>query len=237
MTNIVSLKNVSKSYPGSGSSWAIKDLSLEVMEGEFFCLVGPSGCGKSTLLKMIAAVEQPTSGTVTKPADISMVFQSGALLPWLNVEDNVGFGLKMKNTAKTEIKEKVAKYLALINLTGFNSKYPRELSGGMRQRVGIARALAVNPKVLLLDEPFSALDALTTTELHRDLLKIWQETKITIIMVSHLLEEAILLADRIGVMTKGNLRGILDVSLPRPRQLKSEDFYNLEDKLYQLIKS
>ena len=237
MTNIVSLKNVSKSYPGSGSSWAIKDLSLEVMEGEFFCLVGPSGCGKSTLLKMIAAVEQPTSGTVTKPADISMVFQSGALLPWLNVEDNVGFGLKMKNTAKTEIKEKVAKYLALINQTGFNSQYPSELSGGMRQRVGIARALAVNPKVLLLDEPFSALDALTTTELHRDLLKIWQETKITIIMVSHLLEEAILLADRIGVMTKGNLRGILDVSLPRPRQLKSEDFYNLEDKLYQLIKS
>jgi len=237
LTNIVSLKNVSKSYPGSGSSWAIKDLSLEVMEGEFFCLVGPSGCGKSTLLKMIAAVEQPTSGTVTKPADISMVFQSGALLPWLNVEDNVGFGLKMKNTAKTEIKEKVAKYLALINLTGFNSKYPRELSGGMRQRVGIARALAVNPKVLLLDEPFSALDALTTTELHRDLLKIWHETKITIIMVSHLLEEAILLADRIGVMTKGNLRGILDVQLPRPRKFKSEDFYNLEDKLYKLIKS
>ena len=214
----------------------MENINLEVEEGEFFCLVGPSGCGKSTILKIITGIEKPTKGEFSGPENISMVFQSGALLPWLNVFDNVGFGLKMNNTPQSVIKEKVEKYLQMVNLKGLNQKYPRELSGGQRQRVGIARSLAIEPEVLLLDEPFSALDPLTTLDLHKDLLRIWKETKITIIMVSHLFEEAILLADRIGVMNKGQIQGILNVGLPRPRKTKSEEFYSFEDKLYKLIK-
>lgn len=235
MTDEVILENICKKYPGIPAKWAVKDMNLKIGQGEFFCLVGPSGCGKSTLLKMIAAIEQPTSGQINHPDSVSMVFQSGALFPWLNVEDNTGFGLKMKNTQEKLIKEKVSYYLKMVGLVGFNKKYPRQLSGGQRQRVGIARALAINPNVLLLDEPFSALDPITTNELHKDLLKIWHETKITIIMVSHLLEEAILLADRIGVMVEGQLKGVIEVNLPRPRQTKSEDFYNLSAKLYRLM--
>lgn len=231
MIDKVILENISKSYQTTPHKWAVKDISLTVTEGEFFCLVGSSGCGKSTLLKMIAGIEKPTSGSVNKPSNISMVFQSGALLPWLTVEDNIAFGLKMLGE-KTNISD----YIKMVGLEGFNKKYPRELSGGQKQRVGIARALAVKPEVLLLDEPFSALDPLTTAELHQDLIKIWSDTKITIIMVSHLLEEAILLADRIGVMKDGEIKGILEITLPRPRKTKSESFYNLEDKLYKLIK-
>lgn len=215
----------------------MEDISLQIRQGEFFCLVGPSGCGKSTLLKMIAGIEQPTSGTANRPEKTSMVFQGGALLPWLNVEDNTAFGLKMLNTPKHITLEKVSAYLRMVNLTGFNRKYPRELSGGQRQRVGIARALAVNPEVLLLDEPFSALDPLTTSELHQDLLKIWQETKITIIMVSHLLEEAIFLAERIGVMAQGTLKVITETDLPRPRNPRSQKVFDLEDKLYKFMES
>lgn len=237
MTDLVSLDNISKSYPGAAGKLAVKDVNLKVTQGEFFCLVGPSGCGKSTLLKMIAGIEQPTNGNLGKPANISMVFQSGALLPWLTAEENAAFGLKMTNTPKHLIKEQASEYLKMVGLSGFNKKYPRELSGGQRQRVGIARALATKPVVLLLDEPFSALDPLTTEELHQDLLKIWQETKITIIMVSHLLEEAILLADRIGVMTEGGIKEVVEVNLLRPRSRRTDTFYNLEDKLYGMIKS
>lgn len=234
LTNI-SLENIFKSYPQTPKIWALEDINLSIEEGEFFCLVGPSGCGKSTLLKIIAGIEKPTKGNFIGPQSISMVFQSGALLPWLDVFGNVGFGLKMNNTPDNLIKERVEKYLKMVNLEGFNKKFPRELSGGQKQRVGIARALAVEPKVILLDEPFSALDPLTTAGLHEDLLRIWKETKITIIMISHLLEEAILLADRIGIMNQGKLPGILNVELPRPRKTKSKDFYTFEDKLYELI--
>lgn len=235
LTDALILENVSKTYLAGGKQ-AVKDISLTVKQGEFFCLVGPSGCGKSTLLKMIAGILQPTSGNLTKPNSVSMVFQSGALLPWLTVEENAAFGLKMLNIPQSIIREKMSTYLKMVNLTGLNKKYPREISGGQKQRVGIARALAVTPDVLLLDEPFSALDPLTTADLHQDLLKIWQETKITIIMVSHLLEEAILLSERIGVMKDGGLRGIIEINLPRPRKIKSEEFYSLENKLYRLIK-
>ncbi|MCL4366481.1 ABC transporter ATP-binding protein [Patescibacteria group bacterium] len=235
MTDEVILENIRKKYPGASNRWAVYDINLKIGQGEFFCLVGPSGCGKSTLLKVIAGVEQPTFGKVNHPDNVSMVFQSGALLPWLNVSDNVGFGLKMLNTPKHTLEQKVSEYLKMMKLSGLEKKYPRQLSGGQKQRVGIVRALAVNPNVLLLDEPFSALDPITTNELHKDLLKIWHETKITIIMVSHLLEEAILLADRIGVMIDGQLKGVVDVDLPRPRQTKSEDFYKLSAKLYKLM--
>lgn len=236
MTDAVTLSNISKSYPTASGKWAVKDISLTVQQGEFFCLVGPSGCGKSTLLKMIAGIEQPTQGQLTKVNNISMVFQSGALLPWLTVEENTAFGLKMLNTPPHLIQTGVAGYLKMVNLIGLNKKYPRELSGGQRQRVGITRALAIKPDVLLLDEPFSALDQLTTYELHKDLLKIWKETKITIIMVSHLLKEAITLAERIGIMSQGVLKETVEVNLPRPRNPRSKEFYALEDKLYKLIK-
>lgn len=235
MTEQIILENVFKKYQTSAKKWALKDINLKIQSGEFFCLVGLSGCGKSTLLKIIANIEKPTSGSVSAPQNVAMVFQSGALLPWLNVADNVAFGLKMIKAPKQKILENISKYLHMVGLVGFDKKFPRELSGGQRQRVGIARALAVEPKVLLLDEPFSALDSLTTQDLHQDLLKIWTETKITIIMVSHMLEEAILLANRVGVMADGSIKGILDINLNRPRQNKSDNFYNLEDKLTKLM--
>lgn len=235
MTNDIILDKVYKSYTGSLDKWVISDFSLKVCEREFFCLVGPSGCGKSTLLKLIVGLEVPTSGEIVKPDTISMVFQSGALLPWLTVEENVAFGLKMKKESKQKIHDLCYKYLKMVNLLHFSEKYPRELSGGQRQRVGIARALAIEPMVLLLDEPFSALDTITTDELHKDLLAIWKETKITIIMVSHILEEAVVLADRVGVIKDGSLMGILDVSLPRPRKDSSKDILTEVEKLKELI--
>ncbi len=234
MTNEISIKNVYKSFPGQGDKWVVCDLNLEIALGEFFCFVGPSGCGKTTTLKLIVGLEPVTKGTIEKPEDITMIFQSGALFPWLSVWDNIAFGLKMENQSKTKIKELTGKYLEMVRLTSFKDKYPRELSGGQRQRVGIARALAVSPRVLLLDEPFSALDTFTTQELHEDLLKIWRETKITVVMVSHLLEEAVILADRVGVMKEGKLKGIVDVDLRRPRKME-DDLFSYVNKIKGLI--
>ncbi len=201
------------------------------MEGEFFCLVGPSGCGKSTILKLIGNIETPTSGNIEKPEEVSMVFQSGALLPWMSVEENVSLVNKVKGLSSLKVEEQTAKYLRMVDLETFRFRYPRELSGGQRQRVGIARALAVEPKVLLLDEPFSALDPVTTDELHKYLLKVWQETKKTIVMVSHLVEEAVLLSDRIAVMEQGKIKEIVDVNLKRPRNDESKEFLQVLDKV------
>lgn len=171
---------------------------------------------------MVAGLELPSFGQLTKPDDVSMVFQSGALLPWLTVEDNVAFGLRMRGVLSSQIAQSVHGYLRMVGLGEFRREYPRELSGGQRQRVGIARALAVKPSILLLDEPFSALDQLTAEELCRDLLEIWQKTQITILMVSHLLEEAVILSDRVGVMKEGRLRGVVEIDLPRPRENKGK---------------
>ena len=224
MTNAVVLEHVSLSYPATHAKWAVRDVSLSIARGEFFCLVGPSGCGKSTILKLMAGLESPTAGSLTKPDRVGMVFQSGALLPWLTAAENVAFGLKMKDVPEHTIREAVAQYLKMVSLASFSHKYPRELSGGQKQRVGIARALAIEPEVLLLDEPFSALDSLTTEDLERDLLQIWQDTKITVVMVSHLLEEAVLLADRVGVMHDGTVKEVVAIDLPRPRNGKSDAF-------------
>ncbi|MBI4973846.1 ABC transporter ATP-binding protein [Candidatus Roizmanbacteria bacterium] len=223
MDNPIVLDHISKTYHDSKTP-AVIDYSLTIHKGEFFCLVGPSGCGKSTVLKMIAGLEQPTSGRLIKPEQVSMVFQSGALFPWLTVEENVALGIQMMGHYQEKIKRIVAENLSMVGLEELRKKYPRELSGGQRQRVGIARALAIQTEVLLLDEPFSALDSLTAEELYKDLLKIWQSTGKTIVMISHLLEEAVLLADRIGVMGAGTLKKIIPETLPRPRSDNDEGY-------------
>jgi NitT/TauT family transport system ATP-binding protein len=188
---IIEFKNVRKSYE-AGKITVLHDVSLSVAEDEFLCLIGPSGCGKSTLLKIIAGLESIDSGTTQIPKEVSMAFQSGALLPWLSVYDNVALGLRAKKNVASQHVQKnsaesidatVKKFLDMVGLADMATKYPRELSGGQRQRIGLARALAVEPQVLLLDEPFSALDPQTTHELHEDLLKIWKaDTKLTIVM-------------------------------------------------------
>lgn len=226
----VSFKDVEKIYKGSKLP-AISNISFDVSEGEFFCFIGQSGCGKSTILKLIAGLEQNSKGEISKPSEVSMVFQSGALLPWLTVFENVLLVAKTKGLSNRQAGEQAEKYLKMVELESFRFKYPRELSGGQRQRVGIARALAVEPKVLLLDEPFSALDPVTTDELHKYLLKIWQESKKTIIMVSHLIEEAVLLSDKIALMNQGGIKEVMDINLKRPRKEESKEFITIMEKL------
>lgn len=215
--------NISKIYPGNSKS-SLQDVSFEVQDGELFVIVGPSGCGKSTVLKIIAGLEAVSGGEIQAPKDVSMVFQTGALLPWLNVFDNVALGVRAQKYGEKKVAEQCEKYIHMVGLKEYEKKYPHELSGGQRQRVGLARALAVEPKVLLLDEPFSALDTATTEELHKDLLKIWQATKKTIVMVSHSIEEAVSLADRIMLMKNGKMEQVFTINLPYPRREKEAEF-------------
>jgi NitT/TauT family transport system ATP-binding protein len=229
LTKIIEFNNVFRIYKAAKVT-AIADVNFEVFDGEFFCLIGPSGCGKSTILRLIGGIEAQSSGTIEKPSEVSMVFQSGALLPWMTVEENVSLVNKVKGLSTLKIEEQTSKYLRMVDLEAFRFRYPRELSGGQRQRVGIARALTVEPKVLLLDEPFSALDPVTTDELHECLLKVWQETGKTIVMVSHSIEEAVLLSDRIAVMKQGSIKEILSVDLKRPRNDETKEFLKLLDK-------
>ena len=221
--NIIDFENVSKIYE-PGKEVALRNVSFSVRNGEFKCIIGPSGEGKSTILRLIAGLEKQSSGNITKPEHISMVFQAGALLPWLTVFENVALGLREKNVHESKLRIAVEKYIEMVGLRGSETKYPRELSGGQRQRVGIARALAVDPEVLLLDEPFSALDPKTTEELHQDILKIWSETKKTIIMVSHLIEEAVSLADDILLIKDHTIAHTFSISLPRPRRENEATF-------------
>ena len=220
----VQLIKVTKNF---GLVVAVDDFSLDIADKEFMVLLGPSGCGKSTLLKIIAGLEKATSGTCETSGKVAMVFQSAGLFPWLTVRQNVEFGMKMQGISKKVIEEQTDKYLDLVNLGALQKKYPRELSGGQKQRVGLARALAIEPEILLLDEPFSALDTITTEELHAYLLKIWQETGKTIVMVSHLLEESVLLSDRVGIMKEGKLGKILKIELERPREEKRDEIYKI----------
>jgi NitT/TauT family transport system ATP-binding protein len=217
MNTIIELKNVGKKYPEEHAP-ALRSVSFSVAEGEFACIVGPSGCGKTTALKLIAGLDTPTTGEIRKPEKVSMAFQAGALMPWLTVFDNVAFGLRETGLDKREIAHAVERELRAVGMLLMHDKYPAELSGGQRQRVGIARALAVDPAVLLLDEPFSALDPKTTAELHDDVLRIWHETKKTIVMVSHLIEEAVSLADRVILMREGRVDSEYRITLPYPRR-------------------
>ena len=222
-TNIITFEKVTKFYDGEITP-AVRSVSFEVKQGEFVCIVGPSGCGKSTALKLIAGLDEPTSGIVHHPHNVAMAFQSGALFPWLTVFENVALGLRQQGMRGENLKHAVEKELIAVKMQKFAEKYPGEISGGQRQRVGIARALAVNPSVLLLDEPFSALDPKTTAELHQDILDIWRETKKTIVMVSHLIEEAVALADTVILMRQGMIDSIFPITLPYPRHEQGGEF-------------
>jgi NitT/TauT family transport system ATP-binding protein len=236
LTEIINFKNVSRVYKAVKVT-AISNVSFSINEGEFFCLVGPSGCGKSTLLRLISGIEEASSGKIEKPEEVSMVFQTGALLPWMTVEENVSLVNKIKKMSSLEVEKQTTKYLQMVDLEAFRFRYPRELSGGQRQRVGIARALSVEPKILLLDEPFSALDPVTTDEMHDYLLKIWQETGKTIVMVSHSIEEAVLLSDRIAIMKQGGIKEVINVNLKRPRKDDSRDLLKLLETVKKTLET
>lgn len=223
LNNSIKFKGVEKIYPHSPVP-AARDISFEVAAGEFISIIGPSGCGKSTILRLIAGLEAPTAGTLEKPEEVSMVFQTGALFPWLTAFDNVAIGLRAVDVPEARVSREVMRYMTLMNITELAAKYPAEVSSGERQRIGIARALAINPSVLLLDEPFSALDPKMTADLHNDLIKIWKETKKTIVMVSHLIEEAVLLSNRVILMKNGSIEKIFPVDLPYPRREHEAEF-------------
>lgn len=219
---VIVFKDVSKIY--SAKEVALMRVSFDVREGEFVCLIGASGSGKSTILKIIAGLEKESSGTVEKPDGISMAFQGAALFPWLTVYENIAFGARAMKMKDEEIRKQVERYATMLGLTDHLFKYPAALSGGQKQRVGIARALAVEPAVLLLDEPFSALDPKTTAELHDDVLKLWRETGKTILMVSHLIEEAVSLAGRIILVKDHTVANVFPVDLPYPRREQEGHF-------------
>ncbi len=217
MTRIIELKHVEVLYPLETKP-ALHDVNLFVEEGELVCLIGSSGCGKSTVLKLIAGLIQSTGGIVTKPDRVAMSFQQGALFPWLTVYENVALGLRQMQTPEDLLHRIVERELRAMHIHDFALKYPSDLSGGQRQRVGIARALAVDPHVLLLDEPFSALDPQTTAQLHDDIIEVWRRTKKTIVLVSHLIEEAVSLADRVILMKDGTVASEYKIELPYPRR-------------------
>ncbi|MEM3943412.1 MAG: ABC transporter ATP-binding protein [Thermofilaceae archaeon] len=243
MIPVLSIEDVRKSFRQGGNVVQVLDgISLEVGE-EFIAILGPSGCGKTTLLRIIAGVEKPDGGRIVihdKTPRVGFIFQFPTLLPWLTVLDNVALPLRANGMSWREAREKAHKYLSLTGLQAFEDFYPRELSGGMKQRVNIARALAVEPTILLMDEPFSNLDPLTAESLRTEILDLWT-LKVTtvraIIMVTHSVDEAIFMADRVVILTPrpAKIRGIIEVDLPRPRDRRSPEFQKLEDKVYELI--
>jgi NitT/TauT family transport system ATP-binding protein len=246
---LLELKHVAKSFThAKGNLKVVEDVSFSVDEGELVAIVGPSGCGKSTMLRIINGLIPPTSGQVLysgKQVDginleCALVFQSFALLPWLSVKANIELGLEARGLSPAEREKRASVYIDKVGLDGFEEAYPRELSGGMKQRVGLARALAVEPKLLLMDEPFSALDALTAITLREELLDIWHAPDMpvhTILIVTHIIEEAVELADRILVLSAspGRIVGDLKVDIPRPRDRRKEGFNALTDKVFSLI--
>jgi NitT/TauT family transport system ATP-binding protein len=221
----------------------LEDIALDVREGEFVCILGPSGCGKSTLLNIVAGFLPPTSGSVRidgeevrgpDPRRI-FVFQERGVFPWLTVEGNIGFGLG--KLPRDERQRRIAHYVRLVGLEGFEKAYPHELSGGMKQRVEVARAFAVDPDVLLLDEPFGALDSITRLVMRGELLRIWRAEQKTILFVTHDIEESVQLADRVVVMTArpARIRRIVPIDLPHPRDLSSRHYLELRDGIFEEI--
>lgn len=246
------LRHLAKTYfdPYAGSHvTAVHDVSLDVQQGEFVSLVGPSGCGKTTILNMIAGFIPLSGGeillngrAISGPGpERGVVFQSFALFPWKTVLDNVGFGPKMRGVAKAERNKIAREYLALAGLSHAANRYPNELSGGMQQRVGVVRALANNPEVLLMDEPFASVDAQTRMTLQEELTRIWQERRPTVIFITHDVPEAVFLANRVVVLSKGRVLDQVEVSLPRPRVwdhlIEDETFKRLSAQVLHMVRS
>ncbi len=224
----VSIRDLRKDFVTSDSVFtALDGVTIDIPAGQFFVIVGPSGCGKTTLLRIVAGLEQGSAGTVRiaigqqdRPQN-SMVFQGDSIFPWMSVYDNAAYGLRMRLRPESEVREVVGHFLDKTGLTKFADRYPHQLSGGMRQRVSIARAFANDPEILLMDEPFSALDEQNKTLLQEELLRIWEESRKTVIFITHSVDEAVILGDRIMVMTAhpGRAKTIIDVPFPRPRKV------------------
>jgi len=224
---------------------ALSDIVLSIADDEFVSFVGPSGCGKTTLLRIIAGLDKATSGTVILDGEVisdpgqrvGMVFQEYSLFPWRNILDNVGFGLEMRGMEKEERLKVVRRYISLVGLSQFEKSYPYELSGGMRQRVAIARALATDPDLLLMDEPFGALDAQTRNHMQCELLDIWETKKKTILFVTHSCDEAVFLSDRVVVLSSrpGRIRKIIQIPLSRPRDRTQKEFIDLRRNILEMI--
>jgi NitT/TauT family transport system ATP-binding protein len=246
----IDARHVGKIYiDGHGDpTSALEDFNLQVEENEFVAIVGPSGCGKTTFLMMVAGLENVSSGELfleNCPVDgpdprHAIVFQEYLLFPWRTVRQNVEFGPEVRGVTKEKRQQIADKYIGLVGLEGFEKRYPHELSGGMKQKAAIARALANEPKVLLMDEPFASLDALTREMLQQELLRIWQQTEATVLFVTHSISEAVYLADKVVVMSKrpGRIRGIVSIDLPRPRTdgiLTSPAFINYERTIRELV--
>ena len=243
----VSVANVGKAFPKEDGTFtqALEGVNLEIGDTEFICLVGPSGCGKTTLLRIIAGLETATTGSVTIEGRAvtgpdpkrGMVFQEYSLFPWRRVIDNVAFGLEMKGVAKEERQRTADHYIEMVGLSQFRDAYPYELSGGMRQRVAIARALANDPDVLLMDEPFGALDAQTRNRMQKELLSLRDKTKQTIVFVTHSVDEAVYLADRIVVLSPrpGTVREVIAIPWSRPRDRTSADFAEVRRRVLDMI--
>ncbi len=238
----ISLRGLRKMFTkGQRQIVALDDFTLDVFSGEIVCLLGPSGCGKTTVLRIISGLETATSGSVlvngdpvaAAGPDRGVVFQEFALFPWRTVRKNVEFGLEIKGVPEEERHRTSSRYIELVGLTGFEDAHPKELSGGMKQRVGIARALANEPAVLLMDEPFGSLDAQTRNLMQKELLRIWSATKKTIVFVTHSVDEAVFLADRIVVMTArpGKVREVFEVGMARPRDRTSREFIDVRGKV------
>jgi NitT/TauT family transport system ATP-binding protein len=248
MNTKILIREVSKTFYDEKRKTNIRALdkvNLEIEEGEFICLLGPSGCGKSTLLFTIAGLVKPTTGevqldgkTVSRPGpDRGVLFQHLALFPWRTAAGNIKIGLEMMGLGRKDIEDRAVRYLEMVGLGGFANSYPHELSGGMQQRVAIARVLAHEPEVLLMDEPFGALDAQTRIVMGGELVRIWQETKKTIVFVTHSVEEAIYLGTVVVVMTAspGKTKSIIRIDLKRPRDYASGDFNNLRGKMLAMV--
>lgn len=242
----VDVDGVSKQFAGSnGPVQALSDVSFGVQSGEFVTIVGPSGCGKTTLFRIVAGLEDPTTGSVSldgepieEPSpDLGIVFQEYHLFPWRTVAGNISFGLEKRGTPKDEREQRIQYLVDLVGLDGFEDSYPRDLSGGMKQRVALARALALDPNLLLMDEPFSAVDAQTRKTLQNELLDIWAETGKTVLFVTHDVEESIMLADRVVVMAKepGRIRETVDVGIDRPRSRSDPRFGDYYQRVLDLI--
>jgi len=242
----IRIDGVSKIFATGGRTvTALQDIQLDIPRGQFTCLLGPSGCGKSTLLNAVAGFSLPSRGSITVEGkevrapgpERGMVFQEYALFPWMTVEDNIAFGLHIKGMAKAAIRDRVGELLSMLSLSDFRQRFPKDLSGGMRQRVAIARVLALDSPIMLMDEPFGALDALTRRNLQEELLRIWEGLGKTILFVTHSIEEAVYLADRIVVMTyrPGTVKRDLLVDLPRMRDPASSEFNALKRELGVLV--